>query len=201
MFEEAKGGTGRTCYVQTGRWLGVSTITCICILYYYNQNYLINDSSSYILICMSCLLWNSTRSSHQDARGRTGNGGRGVSLETISPSIRSGPGFPHYMCQWARRLSRVELAVFLSRSICDYTRYLKWLHARHQISKYLVPWYIYWVWVGWVGLGLVMYLWIRGDELLYSVIYYYIIELQQKFDIFMFLGDIDPKAWDTVVSI
>ena len=31
-------------------------------------------------------------------------------LVTIWAPTRSGPSFPHYMCQWARRLSRVKLA-------------------------------------------------------------------------------------------
>ena len=87
---------------------------------------------------MSCMLWNSTRSSRQDAGGRTGDGGRRVSLETISPPIRSGPSFPHYMCQWARRLSRVKLAVILWRSICGYIpvpSYLQRLHTRYQVSQ------------------------------------------------------------------
>ena len=35
------------------------------------------------------VLWNSRRSSRQDAGGRTGDGRRRVSLETISPPIRS----------------------------------------------------------------------------------------------------------------
>ena len=62
------------------------------------SNYLINDSSCRI-ICMNCLLWSSTRSSRQDARGRRGNGGRRVSLETNSPPTPSGPSCPHYLCQ------------------------------------------------------------------------------------------------------
>ena len=120
---------------------------------------------------MRCLLWNSTPSSRQDARERRGNGGRRVSLETISPPTRSGPTCPHYLCQWARRLSSVKLAVILWRSICgEYqvpgTRYLKlylkWLDTRYQIYKIYI-WYhgiyfevCFWGgdWVGWVGLGL-----------------------------------------------
>ena len=60
---------------------------------------------------MSCLLWNLTRSNRQHARGRTGDGGRRVSLEIISPPIRFGPSFPQYVYQWACRLSRVKLPV------------------------------------------------------------------------------------------
>ena len=49
-------------------------------------------------------------------------------LATISAPFRSGPSFPHCMCQWARRLSRVKLAVICgarsalrrwSRSSCE----------------------------------------------------------------------------------
>ena len=131
MFEKEEGGRGRKCCVLNG------TVVKSFKHFMYKDiiikpKYLINDSSSYITICMSCLLWNSTRSSRQDARGRTGDGGRGVSFETISPSIRSGPSFPHYMCQWARRLSRVKLAVILCRSMCGYisgTRY------RFQVTR------------------------------------------------------------------
>ena len=32
-------------------------------------------------------------------------------LVTMSAPFRSGPSFPHYTCQWPRRLSRVKLAV------------------------------------------------------------------------------------------
>ena len=38
-------------------------------------------------------------------------------LVTVWAPIRSGPSFLHYMYQWARRLSRVELAVILRRSV------------------------------------------------------------------------------------
>ena len=159
LCQEEERGRWRACCVLVGTVLK----SLNHFLYQYiilKSNYLINDGSLYLVICMSCLLWNSTRSSRQDARGRTGDGGRGVSFETISPSIRSGPRFPHYMCQWARRLSRVKLAVILCRSMCGYisgTRYLKWLHTKYQVSKMNI-WYrmVYTFILGGVGLvGLV----------------------------------------------
>ena len=57
-------------------------------------------------------------------------------LATISAPIRSGPSFPHYMCQWARRLSGVKLAVICgawsalgwwSRSNCE--RHCEHIHC------------------------------------------------------------------------
>ena len=92
------------------------------------SNYLKNYSSSYILvICMSYLLWDSTRSRRQDARGQTGDGGRRVSrghLATDSiwsklPSL-SVPVSPSPVSREASR--------DLWRSICGYipgTRYPK----------------------------------------------------------------------------
>ena len=37
-----------------------------------------------------------------------------VAFETIWAPIRPGPSFPHCVCQWARHLSRVKLAVICS---------------------------------------------------------------------------------------
>ena len=84
----------------------------------------------------SCLLWNSTPSSRQDAGGWTGDGGRRVSLETVSPPIWFGPRFPNYLCQWARQLSRVKLAVILWRSMCI-------TYQASKISGTTVPYMLY----------------------------------------------------------
>ena len=88
MFEKGQGGRGRKCCVLDGtvvRSLNYFLYKYIML----KSNYLIYDISSYIIKGMS----------HRDARGQTEDGGRRVSLETISPPIRHGPSFSHYLCQ------------------------------------------------------------------------------------------------------
>ena len=83
---------------------------------------------------MSCLLWNSTRSSRQDARGRRVDGGRRVSLDTIATdSIWSKLpplSVPVSPSPVSREASRYSVALDM------------WLHTRYQVSKmvrYQVP--------------------------------------------------------------
>ena len=47
-------------------------------------------------------------------------------LATISAPCRSGPRFPHYMCQWARHLTRVKLNV-----ICGARFTFRWWSCSH----------------------------------------------------------------------
>ena len=160
----------------------------------------------YIIICMSCLRWNSTRSSRQDTRRRTGDGRRRISLETISPPIRSGPSFPHYLCKWARRLSLVKLAVILRRSMCGYTpgtRYVKWLHTKYQAPKINI-WYrginLFFFFGGFGLVGLCFFFSLFG-ETKYCTPYIVILWVTAVVRFIYFLGDIDPEAWVTVLIV
>ena len=67
--------------VYETRWLGVSPIFCVSKLYL---------KSNLFIVCISCLLWNSTRPSCRNTGGRVGDGGRRVDRDGESETGKQG---------------------------------------------------------------------------------------------------------------
>ena len=111
-----------------------------------------------------------------------------------------------YLCQWARRPSRVKLAVILWRSIYGYipgTRYLKWLDTRYQVPKINI-WYrginLFFFFGGFGLVGLCFFFSVFG-ETKYCTPYIVILWVTAVVRFIYFLGDIDPEAWVTVLIV